>query len=98
MSRNNPPDFERDFRFDRQAPRVHLSQVGRAVMASWLKAAMWMGVAVVPGGILVLLAWGLGRALWHGWRLQAATGHVELRRVFAEVTPRNLLREARAAF
>jgi hypothetical protein len=65
-------------------------------MWSWMRTAMGVMAMLVPGGLLVLLAWGLGRALWLQWRsasVEARGEPVPLRRVLQGVSVRGVVRE-----
>jgi hypothetical protein len=65
-------------------------------MWTWMRTAMGVTAMLVPGGLLVLLAWGLGRALWLQWRVASAEAHgeaVPFRRVLQGVSVRGVVRE-----
>lgn len=69
-------------------------------MWTWARAVMNVAVAVIPGGLLLLLGVGLGRTLWAGWRqanAQAEGRPVPLRQVLRGVTVRGVVREAFSA-
>jgi hypothetical protein len=66
-------------------------------MGAWLRTALGVAAMLVPGGIVVLLGWGLGRALWTGWRVASAEAGgkpVALRHVLAGLSVRSVVRYA----
>jgi len=69
-------------------------------MPAWLKMAVAVVVAVVPGAFLMLLAYATGRTLQQSWRLarqQANGGNVPVRAVLANLHLREIVRNARLA-
>jgi hypothetical protein len=51
----------------------------------------------IPGGFVLLLGWGLGRALRFSWQLAAQNaqgGRVPMRQVLAGLTVRDIVRQA----
>ncbi len=57
-------------------------------------------VLVVPGAFLLLIAYAVFRAVRHSWRLaagQSEDGRVAVRDVLAQVSFRDVVREARGA-
>lgn len=66
----------------------------------WLRMVLALGVLLIPGGFLLLLAYVATRTLRARWlqaRAQANGGEVALRDVVATLHFRELVREARAA-
>lgn len=65
-------------------------------MSGWWRVLFWLLFAVVPGGLLMLLAWATVKTLRVRWRQARQSGEpVSLKRVLATVELKDLMREAR---
>ena len=68
-------------------------------MAAVAKMMGMLMVMFFPGGLLLLCAYFLARALHQTWRKERATsGSADWKRVLASVRFKDVLREARATF
>ena len=67
-------------------------------MGAWAKMVMTVTVAVMPGGLVFLLGWALGRAFMARLReaSQAGAGRPGIFRALASIRLRDVWREARA--
>jgi hypothetical protein len=69
-------------------------------MRTWIRRVLGVAAVLVPGGVVLLLGLGVGRALWTEWRAASAEAQgrpVQVRRVLAGLTVRSIVREAFAA-
>lgn len=67
-------------------------------MSGWWRVLFWLVLAVVPGGLPMLLAWAVVKTLRARWREAREAGEpVSLRTVLAAVELKDLVREARGA-
>jgi hypothetical protein len=67
-------------------------------MAAVMKMLGMAMVLVVPGGLVILCAFFLARAIHHLWAQQSGRVPTKLYRAMAGVRFRDVLREARATF
>jgi hypothetical protein len=75
-----------------------VQEVFETAMGAWAKMAMMVAVAVLPGGLLFLLGWALGRAFMIRYReaSESGQGRAGLYRALGSIRLRDLWREARA--
>ncbi len=67
-------------------------------MAGWVKTVLAVAVLVVPGGFLMLLAYGSGRVVHSAWqdaRARAPGRKVNAREVLASLSVKDVVREVK---